>query len=40
VLRNGLRLQNTPNYVELMVMGGVLVMALVLDKLLNQKGDT
>ena len=40
VLRNGLRLLNTPNYVELMVMGGVLVLALVLDKLLNHKGDT
>ena len=40
VLRNGLRLLNTPNYVELMVMGGVLVLALVLDKLLNYKGDT
>jgi ribose transport system permease protein len=40
VLRNGLRLLNTPNYVELMVMGAVLVLALVLDKLLNHKGDT
>lgn len=39
VLRNGLRLLNTPNFVELMVMGGVLVLALVLDKLLNHKGD-
>jgi ribose transport system permease protein len=37
VLRNGLRLLNTPNYVELMVMGAVLVLALVLDKLLNHK---
>jgi len=34
VIRNGLRLLNTPNYVELMVMGGVLILALVLDKLL------
>lgn len=40
VLRNGLRLLNTPNYVELMVMGGVLVLALVLDKLLNHRGET
>ncbi|RYG89641.1 ABC transporter permease [Loktanella sp. IMCC34160] len=39
VLRNGLRLLNTPNYVELMVMGGVLVLALALDKLLNHKED-
>lgn len=39
VLRNGLRLLNTPNYVELMVMGAVLVLALVLDKLLNHGGD-
>lgn len=37
VLRNGLRLLNTPNYVELMVMGGVLILALVLDKLLNTR---
>lgn len=37
VLRNGLRILNTPNYVELMVMGGVLVLALVLDKALNAK---
>jgi ribose/xylose/arabinose/galactoside ABC-type transport system permease subunit len=34
VIRNGLRLLNTPNYVELMVMGAVLVLALVVDKLL------
>jgi len=40
VLRNGLRLLNTPNYVELMVMGAVLVLALVLDKVLNHKGYT
>lgn len=39
VLRNGLRLLNTPNYVELMVMGAVLVLALVLDKLLNHGED-
>ncbi|WP_246525432.1 ABC transporter permease [Thalassovita aquimarina] len=37
VLRNGLRLLNTPNYVELMVMGAVLVLALALDKLLNHR---
>ncbi len=37
VLRNGLRLLNTPNFVELMVMGGVLILALMLDKLLNHK---
>ena len=37
VLRNGLRLLNTPNYVELMVMGAVLILALVLDKLLNRR---
>lgn len=37
VLRNGLRILNTPNYVELMVMGGVLILALVLDKVLNAK---
>lgn len=40
VLRNGLRLLNTPNYVELMVMGAVLVLALALDKLLNRQEDT
>lgn len=34
VLRNGLRLLNTPNYVELMVMGAVLVLALGLDRAL------
>lgn len=38
VLRNGLRLLNTPNYVELMVMGAVLVLAISLDKLLKRKG--
>lgn len=37
VLRNGLRLLNTPNYVELMVMGAVLVLALFIDKLLSQQ---
>ncbi|MFO7919338.1 ABC transporter permease [Rhodobacteraceae bacterium W635] len=37
VLRNGLRLLNTPNYVELMVMGSVLILALVIDKLLSQR---
>lgn len=37
VLRNGLRLLNTPNYVELMVMGAVLVLALVLERLLNHR---
>ncbi len=36
VLRNGLRLLNTPNYVELMVMGGVLILALLIDKLLSR----
>lgn len=38
VLRNGLRLLNTPNYVELMVMGAVLVLAISLDKLLKRQG--
>ena len=37
VLRNGLRLLNTPNYVELMVMGSVLILALVIDKLLSRR---
>jgi ribose transport system permease protein len=37
VLRNGLRLLNTPNYVELMVMGTVLVLAITLDKVLNRR---
>lgn len=37
VLRNGLRQLNTPNYVELMVMGAVLILALALDKLLNRR---
>ncbi|KPP88322.1 MAG: ribose transport system permease protein [Rhodobacteraceae bacterium HLUCCA08] len=36
VLRNGLRLLNTPNYVELMVMGAVLILALAIDKLLSR----
>lgn len=36
VIRNGLRLLNTPNYVELMVMGTVLILALALDRLLAQ----
>ena len=40
VLRNGLRLLNTPNYVELMVMGVVLILALTLDKLLNPREDS
>ena len=40
VLRNGLRLLNTPNYVELMVMGAVLVLALVLDKVVNRSEDS
>jgi ribose/xylose/arabinose/galactoside ABC-type transport system permease subunit len=34
VLLNGLRLLNTPNYIELMVMGTVLILALILDKTL------
>ncbi len=34
-LQNGLRLLNTPNFVELMVMGIVLVVALALDKLIH-----
>lgn len=34
VLRNGLRLLNTPNYVELVVMGAVLILALGLDRVL------
>lgn len=37
VLRNGLRLLNTPNYVELMVMGAVLVLAISLDKLIKRQ---
>ncbi len=37
VLRNGLRLLNTPNFVELMVMGGVLILALLIDKLLSRQ---
>ncbi len=39
VIRNGLRLLNTPNYVELMVMGTVLILALALDRLLAHRGD-
>lgn len=39
VIRNGLRLLNTPNYVELMVMGTVLILALALDRVLAQRGD-
>jgi ribose/xylose/arabinose/galactoside ABC-type transport system permease subunit len=39
VLRNGLRLLNTPNYVELMVMGAVLVLALLLDSLLSKQAE-
>jgi ribose/xylose/arabinose/galactoside ABC-type transport system permease subunit len=39
VLRNGLRLLNTPNYVELMVMGAVLILALLLDRLLSSKTE-
>ncbi|NNU82134.1 ABC transporter permease [Halovulum dunhuangense] len=35
VIRNGLRLLNTPNYVELIVMGTVLILALALDRLLE-----
>ncbi|MEX1663542.1 ABC transporter permease [Thioclava sp. 15-R06ZXC-3] len=38
VLRNGLRLLNTPNYVELIVMGAVLILALALDKLMAKGG--
>ena len=40
VLRNGLRLLNTPNYVERMVMGSVLILAMVLDKILNRREAT
>jgi ribose/xylose/arabinose/galactoside ABC-type transport system permease subunit len=39
VLRNGLRLLNTPNYVELMVMGAVLILALLLDSLLSKQAE-
>ena len=39
VLRNGLRLLNTPNYVELMVMGAVLILALLLDSLLSKQTE-
>ncbi|WP_237324128.1 ABC transporter permease [Vibrio penaeicida] len=34
VIQNGLRLMNTPNYIELIVMGSVLILALILDKVL------
>lgn len=37
VVQNGLRLLNTPNYVELIVMGGVLILALGLDRILTYK---
>ncbi len=37
VLRNGLRLLNTPNYVELIVMGTVLIMALGLDRIVARR---
>ncbi len=37
VLRNGLRLLNTPNYVELIVMGLVLILALLLDRFLSHR---
>ncbi|SER95522.1 monosaccharide ABC transporter membrane protein, CUT2 family [Tranquillimonas rosea] len=37
VLRNGLRLLNTPNYVELMVMGSVLILALGLNRLVEMR---
>ena len=37
VLLNGLRLLNTPNYIELMVMGVVLILALILDKTLASR---
>jgi ribose/xylose/arabinose/galactoside ABC-type transport system permease subunit len=40
VLRNGLRLLNTPNYVELMVMGAVLILALLLDSLLSKQAES
>jgi ribose transport system permease protein len=39
VLRNGLRLLNTPNYVELMVMGAVLILALLLDRVLSSQTE-
>ena len=37
ILRNGLRLLNTPNYVELIVMGLVLILALLLDQALSRR---
>lgn len=37
VLQNGLRLLNTPNFVELIVMGLVLILALALDKALGRR---
>ncbi len=37
VIQNGLRLLNTPNYVELMVMGSVLILALALDRALGRR---
>lgn len=37
VVQNGLRLMNTPNYVELIVMGTVLILALGLDRLFIAK---
>lgn len=37
VIRNGLRLLNTPNYVELMVMGTVLILALALDRVMARR---
>ena len=39
VLRNGLRLLKTPNYVELMVMGAVLILALLLDRVLSSQTE-
>ncbi len=35
IIRNGLRLLNTPNYIELIVMGGILILALILDRTLT-----
>ncbi|CCO47869.1 Ribose ABC transport system permease protein RbsC [Vibrio nigripulchritudo SOn1] len=37
LIQNGLRLLNTPNYIELMVMGTVLILALILDKTLVEE---
>lgn len=39
VLRNGLRLLNTPNYVELIAMGSVLIAALLLDHLVSARAS-